>query len=283
MTAARLGLALLLAGCGAELDDGRQSPYGPQPVQAPDLGAPDATQPDAAPDAAPPDPITVDDYTGTWAIRFDQSGYEDLPALGRTAATIISLNRIEITPGDAPDTLTLTTELCAVDFERETELVQTVIPQAYIDALPILDRPATIRGRALDAPWHIEIRGAELDDPEDPLPTEPDDPRVTDGDGDGNPGLTVLSTGVIDGQIYTVQRARTRLSATLVDAPDRSTLDGEIEWRNEDSVLDADNELLRDAVTAQPDPDASGMLGTRIDPALDCAAIIANQTDLFAR
>ncbi len=279
MSARSIGLAVLLVGCGAELDDGREGTYGPQAVQAPDLGMADAARPDATPDAAPPDPITRDDYTGTWAFEYLQGGYEDLPALGRTAARIISLNRVTITPGEAPDALSLATELCAVRIERDTELVQTVIPQAYIDALPILGRPATIDGRAFEAPWLIEIRGAVLDDPEDPLPTEPDDPRVVDTDGDGNPGLTVLSTGVIDGEIYTVQRARTRLSATL----DGETLDGDIEWFNEDSVLDADNEVLLEPVTVQPEPGDSAMRATRVDAALDCAGIITNQTDLFTR
>lgn len=278
MKAPALAALLALTGCGAELDDGRASPYGPQPVRAPDLGAPppDAAPADMTPDA---DTVTADDYTGTWAVQFVQGGAEDLPALGRTAAAITSLNRVEISPGPDPDTLHLATELCAVAITRETELVQTVVPAAYVEALPITERPATIDGRVLDAPWLIEVRGATLDDPEDPLPTEPDDPRVTDPDADGHPGLTVLSTGIIDGEIYIVQRARTRLALTL----DGDTLDGDIEWRNEDSVLDADNEVLLEPVTVEPQPGASGVLGTRVDPELDCAALITNQTALFTR
>lgn len=276
-------LALLVAGCGAELDDGRGGGYGPQAVAAPDVHLADgalsgdgALPGDTGPDAGP----TRDDFTGTWAHRYDQVGVAELPALGPEPTTTVALSRVEITAGEAPDALVLRSQICAVTIERERDIVQTIIPPAFIAALPETVRPASVEGDRMVAPWFTELRGVVLDDPErDALPTMPDDPRVRDLDGDGQPGLTVRSAGIVDGEIYLVQRTRSRLDGRLAG----DTLDGSIDWTVEDAVLGADNPILAMAVPLEPDPDASSIRTTRIDGALDCDAIVADQAAIFAR
>ncbi|MCB9554003.1 MAG: hypothetical protein H6705_19375 [Myxococcales bacterium] len=269
---------LLLAGCGAELDDGRGGGYGPQAVEAPVVDVPDAAVADARVDAAVDVPVEA--FLGVWAHRYFEAAISELPALGPEPTRFISLNRVVATLAEPPGTLALTTEVCAVIIERDRDIVITEVPQSFIDALEPTVRPATVAGDRLDAPWFTELRGVALDDPDaDALPTDPDDPRVLDLDGDGNPGLTVLSTGLIDGEIYVVQRTRTRFVARL----DGDTLDGGLEWALEDSVLGADNPVLAMAVPVEPDLAASFMQASRIDAETDCAAIVADAARIFTR
>lgn len=270
-------MMVAVAGCGAELEDGQGGGYGPQAVMAPVLDLVDGAL-DGGGDAGAA--VTPEDFVGTWAHRYDQVGISELPALGPEPTTIVALSRVEITAGEEPGALLLSSEVCAVLIERERDIVQTVVPPAFIDALPIEVRTATIDGDRLFAPWFSELRGVVLEDPDnDPLPTEPDDPRVVDLDRDGNPGLTVLSTGLIDGEIYIVQRSRSQLDGRLRD----DTLDGSIEWLVEDAVLGADNPVLATAVPIEPDLEASAIRTTRIDAEVDCAAIVADQASIFAR
>lgn len=273
-----LTLALLLAGCGAELDDGRGGGYGPQAVEAPVVDVGDAALVDAMVDAAAD--VPVERFLGTWAHRYFESAVTELPALGPEPTRFISLSRVEATLVEPPGTLALTSEVCAVFIERDRDIVGTEVPPAFIDALDPTVRPATVAGDRLDAPWFTELRGVVLDDPEgDALPDDPADPRIVDLDGDGNPGLTVLSTGLIDGEIYVIQRTRTRFVARLAG----DTLDGGLEWSIEDRVLGADNPALAMPIPVEPDIAASFMQATRITAETDCDAIVADADRIFTR
>lgn len=280
-----LGLAgLLLAGCGAEIDDGLGGDFPPTEPRAPEVA--DAGPPDAAPDAGPGSDaaVDVDTYTGTWAHVQIQRGLAILPVLGAEPTTTYGVMRLEIAPGPTAGALALSMRICEVRIERERDVVVTSIPPSFIDALDPIERPATFDGAAFEAPWFTELRGVRLDAPDtDPLPTEADDPRVLDPDADGHPGLTARVSGLVDGEVYLVQRTRTRLSGTVNVF---GLLDGGLEWTAEESVLGADDPLLVDGAPFEvdpADPDASEFRSTRIEPDQDCDWIVDNQTLLFAR
>ncbi|MCA9560163.1 MAG: hypothetical protein KC583_16560, partial [Myxococcales bacterium] len=230
-------------------------------------------------DAAPPIEA-ASPFAGVFAHIEVQTGTAELPVFGADRVVQRGYSRWTITSdGEA---LQVESETCGVEIERETDLVRTELPQRFIDALPHTFRPAQVEGARFVAPTFVEVRAAALDDPEnDPLPTMADDPRVIDLDTDGHPGLTVRISGLLDGDVYVVQRTRTALEGTL----DGDRLDGRLVWRNEESILGADNPALLTGAPVEPDPDPAAhyFRSTRVDPVIDCPAIIANAGALFAR
>ena len=292
-----LALSLLLGGCGATLDDGEPGDFvavEPSAPVVPDAAVPDLG-PDAGPDAAPsdggagdgtpPDAAVVDlgGYLGTWAHVQIQQGLAILPVLGAEPTTTYGVMHMAAEAGAAPGTLALTFTLCEVRIERERDVVVTEIPQTFIDALPPVDRSATVHDGTFVAERFVELRAVELENPaDDPLPTEPDDPRVVDLDDDGQPGLTARVSGLVDGEVYLVQRAITRLEGGL-DGQGR--LDGLLAWTAEESILAADDPLLVMGAPfeADADPTRSVFRSTRLDEDRDCAWIVENQAALFMR
>lgn len=276
----------LMAGCGAELDDGRPGDFVAVEPSAPD--APDGGAPDRAVDAAVeadmgPSPIGVEDYVGSYAHVQIQRGLAQLPVLGAEPTTTYGVMQLRIEPGAAEGELALTTRLCEVRIERERDVVTTEIPPTFIDALPSVERVATFVGERFEADWHVELRAVELENPaDDPLPTEPDDPRIIDLDADGQPGLTARVSGLVDGEVYLVQRAVTRLTGQVSRD---GHLDGLLGWTAEESIVAADDPLLETGAPfeADADPSQSVFLSTRLDEQRDCDWIVENQGQLFAR
>lgn len=292
-----------LGGCGADTDDSGGTDYVPQAIVDVDaamadaaVGDPDAARVDAASDAAvvdtapdaaqiAPDAEVVDlraPFLGFWAQVQYQSGVATLPALGEVDTTTIGTVRLEIRldPDDASGLVVLT-ETCHAEISREIDVVQTTIPPSFIEALSITERRARIDGDRFVAPSFIELRGVTLDDPSEPLPTEPADPRVLDLDRDGHPGLTVRVTGLVDGEVYLVQRITSDLDGALAG----DTLDGLVGWQTEESVLGADHPALAMGAPLTPDPDpaASTFRSTRIAGDQGCAWILENAERVFAR
>jgi hypothetical protein len=179
---------------------------------------------------------------------------------------------------------------CSTTIDNGTALVKTEIPDKFIQSLPELSWTATLEpgeeGLRFATPWVTTVNGARLEDPEnDPLPTRADDPRVVDQDGDGKPGLTVhvsVMGGLISGDVYVVQRDRSKLSGTVV-SPDE--VDGLVEWSSEQSVLGASNPFLLGGTTARPDPIAehSYFRAHRVDDATSCADLRVMAGTLFGK
>jgi hypothetical protein len=127
------------------------------------------------------------------------------------------------------------------------------------------------------------VKGVRLENPEsDPLPTSADDPRVFDQDGDGNPGVTVHVEvmGLIGGDIYVVQRDRTRLSGVVTSDV---AIDGLVEWTSEQSVLGASNAFLLGGTAVRPDPDLSHSYfrARRVEGHVTCADLADVAEALF--
>ncbi len=90
-------------------------------------------------------------------------------------------------------------QTCDVTFPPVTSIVGTITNRAtdaFYQAIPVVEQRFTLPSGELGAeyapPRSVVVVGAALDDPErEALPTEADDPRVEDTDGDGRPGVTV--------------------------------------------------------------------------------------------
>ena len=218
---------------------------------------------------------------GVWAQRQVTVSDVDVPVVGTTRTPTVSLLRVEISPGRAPGLRALHLQICGISLGSDADLARTLIPDAFVDALPEVDREASLgEDGTYTVEWLTQVHGARLEDPEaDMLPTALDDPRVFDQDGDGHPGLTVRIGGLVDGEIYVVQRGRDRLSGRFAD--DR--VDGRLEWTSEQVVLGADVDLLEMPVPTHPvaDPAAHVFALRRLPADADCEFVLAHATELF--
>lgn len=199
----------------------------------------------------------IPDLAGSWAMVQVYPQTAVLPFAGEVTRTSYVVQLVDIEQHGV--TLTMRDSYCLTFVDDGTPLVTTEIPIAFMASLRPLPRTATLREQggeiALVQQPYLEVRGAVLENAEaDALPTSPDDPRVFDQDGDGYPGMTVLVKilGILEGKTYVVQRVRYTLSGRVV-APDR--IEGNIEWSDEQTVLEATNSLLKIDTIGYPVPD----------------------------
>jgi len=229
----------------------------------------------------------VPDLAGTWAMIQIYPEIATFPFVGDLMRTSIVGQLVNVE--QTRSRLIMTDRYCVTSVDDGTPLVRTEIPDAFMAALRPAPRSATLEAAGgafrFVQPEYIEVRGALLSRPEeDPLPAGADDPRVTDPDGDGRPGLTVRVAilGLIEGEVYVVQRIRYRLSGIVVDP---ETIRGGIEWTNEQHALGGSNPLLHAQTPSRPAPDRSAhrFLMIRVPAAYSCEDLRQDLAELRER
>ena len=227
------------------------------------------------------------DLTGVWAEMQVLAEFATLPLVGEVARTSTIILRVTIE--QTGSALAQRWTYCATEIDNGSAIASTVIPDAFLISLGEAAAEAALDASLSPAsfvqPWRTEVRGATLDDPErDPLPTRAGDARVVDQDGDGKPGLTVRvsALGILSGEVYVVQRVRTRLVGTLV-SPNR--IEGLVEWSTEQVTLGATSFLFLSDLPSRPDPITgnSSFVIQRVDLSWECADILANRDRIFGR
>ncbi len=280
MINARVGVLILviilLCACSddepeANVDAGVHADIGAEADAAEDIGG--AHEEDVGP------PIDEVDLTGVWSKLTAASALTDTVVAGEEEATTFSLLRVEVE--HQGEEITLATEVCAVDIVTESDLAETIVPDAFVESLAPGVRDGSFADGVFELPRHYEVRGVEFADGEDPqtepLPTDAEDPRVFDQDGDGNPGLTIfVDAGLVSGEIYVVQRGWDELEATVTE-DDR--IAGELRWGDEQEILGAsDDTLLLAEPTSRPNPDGDAstfeMLRLADGESDDCSTLI---------
>lgn len=220
----------------------------------------------------------VPQLSGTWAEVQVTSVAVDLPVLGeqrsRTIATVL------LRVSQVGTQLTITEEVCGLETKGTTSAIRTVYPPAFRRALSGWERRAEL---SASGTWqyreqgNLRTTGARLADG-DALPTVADDPRVIDADHDGHPGLTVEISGLVEGQVYVVQRGRTNLQASL-QTSDR--LEGRLEWDSEEVVIGASHRYLQSKPTTRPEFDRSFFRRRRVPTHASCEEILARRSTLL--
>ncbi len=182
------------------------------------------------------------------------------------------------------DEIVVATRFCAV---RQDPIgrVRTVLDSAFVDALPTWRSLTVIDGTG---PWRVRVEeyaavvGAELADPAlDPLPHDPDDPRVTDPDADGHPGITIRVEGLVSGEVYIAQRMIRGLEGELT-ADGRMV--GTVTGTNEQQTLGASNFMLRaftPTFVPDPAPERNWFSWAPIADHEQCADVTAGEDRLF--
>jgi len=230
--------------------------------------------------AATPSP----NLTGRFALQTIASRF--VPKTGLTSefyTTTTSVLLADIT--ESGKQVSMSASYCSQVAADPASPAHVNIPDAYQQSLVPFVRAGTYgdNGTGTDIlafPSFVELEGVTLADPaHDALPTDPTDPRVTDQDKDGNPGVTIKLSGLVSGDMYVVQRQTSALTGIAV-SEDR--VQGDYGFTSEQIVLASNPEAIKTlaAQTAIADPNvcASTFVLVRITAASTCADVLANAT-----
>jgi hypothetical protein len=163
----------------------------------------------------------------------------------------------------------------------------TVYPDAFLDALPVAEKRATLSEAVTGASFvmepHVTLLGAQLDDPfHDPMPDDASDPEQWDQDGDGHPGVTVRVEQSLlgDGEVYVGQRTFTSYEGVLISS---ERIEGYVDSDNEQVVYDASSWWLEIDTNSRDDPERSHsyFIFQQIDASWGCAEILDERDSLF--
>jgi hypothetical protein len=218
------------------------------------------------------------ELVGRWA-HYDVVAYED--DLFKTL--IISYGFDDFS--DVDDRIVDTTRFCfseqrtdqPIETSFSDEATRAIRPPPSPIEVDVVDGVLRIRRPATPTPVGIRLAVDE------PLPTDPDDPRIVDDDGDGNPGVTVSIrvSDEITGELYIARREIFSYEAYLVE-PD--VLVGTVTDASEQLVIGASDPMF--AVTPanwgqHPDLAKSPIILKRVTADWDCERLAAERDRLF--
>lgn len=235
------------------------------------------TSPDGA-DTADTTAMTGE-IDGTWAMVETQTALvEVLGAVMEQRS--VSYYRAVIADGK------LTVGLCDWKTEDDTKVYTTSMRPSLLAVLDTFERDLTLTpngtGFDLATTEGVTTRGLNLTDLlTDTMPTEASDARVVDEDGDSNPGISLVITGALQGELYVIHRHKATLSGALESD---TRISGRTAWTTEQVILGASSEFLAaqdPKPQTHPDPSKSTFVMVKADAGDDCAALNAKRATLF--
>lgn len=155
---------------------------------------------------------------------------------------------------------------------------QAIIPESKVVDVSTVDGKLKLhRG---ETPTGI---GIKFDDPaNDVLPTDPNDPRITDSDNDGKPGITVQIevSPELKGELYIARRERFAYNLSP-DADGR--LVGQVEDHSEQLVVGATNAAFKSTAewVQYPDLSKSPMVLVPVERDWDCDRLMTEAPSIF--
>lgn len=225
--------------------------------------------------------VPVGDVSGRWAYLEVQTQIVQAPAFAAPFQNVV-VTAVLLDQTQDGDSVTGTGTVC----HRHTDgsVVAVAIPDRVIENIDPFPYTATYGadGSYVMDPVYL-LLGYVPDDPTDvsELPASADDERVYDQDGDGNPGVTMVLSGLMDGQVYAVQWNRIAPAGATV-AEDR--IEGLLEFDLAEHVLGSDPPLIAQFTPeAFPDPEPcwSTFQMVRVPDEADCAWLEAELVTLF--
>jgi hypothetical protein len=225
-------------------------------------------------------PAGAEDLAGRWA-HFDVVAYED-----ETMKTLIistGFADLEVRDGELWNQMVFCHADTANDLGSEVSFSDAATQAILPIATPVelsgepgelqLVRPAT--------PTPI---GIELEDPaNESLPTDPNDPRIIDADGDGNPGVTanIKVSEDLQGELYLARREIFAYDVTQV-SDDR--FEGVIEDDSEQLIIGASDPIFASSDgqwTQVDDPERNPVIWVRVEESWDCDRLAEERDALF--
>lgn len=220
------------------------------------------------------------ELVGRWA-HYDIVAYED--DLMKTMIVSYGFSDFTVEDGE----LIESDQFCSAD-QISDQPIETAISDTATQAIRPVPTPVEVSGepgaRRVKRPGTPTPVGIRLEDPaNDVLPSDPNDPRIVDDDGDGNPGITVtvrIGDG-FEGELY-IARREIFAYDLVQDGPD--SLRGTVTDGSEQLVIGASDPLLEttDAQWVQvPDRSLSPILLVRVGDDWDCDRLMAERDTLF--
>jgi hypothetical protein len=263
LTAALLAVGLLAGACGGD-DEAAEA-------------APDTT--DAAAADASSD-VPGAELAGRWA-HYDIVAYED-PTM---KTMIISYGFTDFTVEG--DELIESEEFCFAE-QQSDQPIETSLADEATQAIKPVSTPVEVTGEP--GAWRVQRPatptpvGIRLEDPaNESLPTDPDDPRIVDDDGDGKPGITVVVrlSDDLEGELY-IARREIFAYDLVQDGPD--SMSGTVTDSSEQLVIGASLPVLETAGgqwEQVADLTLSPILLERVEEDWDCDRLKAERDELF--
>lgn len=224
------------------------------------------------------------DLSGTWAQVVVHRSLSAIPVVGDVASE--TTTRLLVTLAQEGTKVRASARVCAMQIDG-SKLVRTSIPAALVRAMPHQTWETEFSNTGASprlAPWsRWDVLGARLSAPDrERLPTVPEDARVVDQDGDGRPGVTVAVRGLIDGEIFVVQKGWSELRPERVT---QDSISGSVAWQQTQTILGASSRFLTSGPPTRPDPapKANWFAAKRLEQGADCAQVKALPAGFFRR
>lgn len=280
--------ALVMSACSGASEDSTtgENPTS-NPTSSPTSNSEDVSENDSAATTVLPSTSAVaeeavlgEELVGRWA-HYDVVAYED-----DTLKTLIisyGFNDFSVVDGRLIDQASF-----CFSEQRTDQPIQTSLSDAATQAIKPPATPVDVdavdgvlRVRRAPTPTPVGIR---LDDPaNESLPTDPEDPRIVDDDGDGNPGITVTIrvSDDLTGELYIARREIFAYEAFLTE-PDR--LVGTVTDESEQLVIGASDPIFASSPanwSQYQDPSKNPIILERVDADWDCDRLAAERDELF--
>lgn len=228
----------------------------------------------------PEEPCAIEGLEGVWVQRNILVTNSKSPVGTTTESKTTTYNRIEM--ACSGPFVRFTGKVCEIDMENNS-IVKITAPRQLIDNLDPIDRAVEINDcegeKCLHQLLTAETRGVKLNDPlNDPLPR---DGTNYDQDLDGNPGVTVIASGFIQGELFFIQRIKSEFTVKWTGG---SIVSGALWFEDSQFTLGSDPygtglEKQRDPIVALLDKSNTAL--KKIDPSMTCVEIADQRKSLF--
>ena len=272
-----------IAACGSDAvtsSDPSAVPTEPPATEAATTQPPTSEAATTQPPVTEPEPVLGQELVGRWA-HYDVVAYED--DVLKTLIISYGFNDFTEVDGQIVDQSSFCFSEQRTDQPITTSLsdaaTQAIQPPPAVLEIDTVD--GVLRVRRPPTPTPVGIR---LEDPfNEPLPTDPNDPRIVDDDGDGKPGLTVTIevTPEFIGELYIARREIFAFEAFLTE-PDLLT--GQVTDDSEQLVIGASDPVFEMSPAnwgQYPDLSKSPIILRRVDDTWDCERLAAERDTLF--
>lgn len=222
---------------------------------------------------------------GSFVLKTSIVSLADIPVVEDTTAGGESYYLVERSWDEAAQGYTQTTRLCGGRIYETGGTTSEVTPERWLLVPPIeTASPVYEHGPGtMTLTDHVELWAIDLDDPvNDPMPANGEEAsqapwasRIFDADEDGNPGMTMIMSGLAIGEVYFCQRKTlNQLSGYVLSEDETAGLIDE--YLFEQVVVGASSPLLNQQLPRErhPNPKEAWFWEHRIDDGGGCDEVL---------
>lgn len=213
---------------------------------------------------------------GSWRFDVVVLTQAEVPVLGASLVETHKVMLALIEP-DGRGAFTQSQTVCGMFARSKRKTAEPVFPAGFLKAMP--DQRSHLRFDAAQGRLQAEVDPVRLGwDPRQSggsMPREAGGAGITDADGDGQPGVTLMVQAPLLGQVslYVVQHSKTWLDGTF-EGPDRVRGRAGLSLL-EQRTIGASNPLFRTNVPLKPVSDGGWFQLSRVPEGTSCAELDA--------